>query len=198
MTKKSDSGARRDPGSAVALAIALMAVISVEAMYLENLWKRDEESRKANDQLEGSNSQRERYIAELRLAALKIRATFTRLNDGIIRVDGIEGRLPTPGRSPRVMPEYSESKVAKSLREYGFVVKALQEGRRETSVSFEVGANHLELHRLVPFLAEQENSNAFFLIDKLDLVRPVETPAFSMNPTWLETRVVIRVLSGPK
>ena len=40
------------------------------------------------------------------------------------------------------------------------------------SVSFEVGSNHLELHRLIPFLAEQENSNAFLFIDKLDLARP--------------------------
>jgi len=198
MTNKSESGARRDPASAVALAVALMAVISIEAMCLENLWKRDEEARKANDQLEASNLQTERYIAELRSAAQKIRATFTRLNDGIIRVDKIEGRLPTPGRNPRVMPEYADSRVAKSLRENGFTVKPLQEGHREPSVSFEVGSNHLELHRLLPFLAEQENSNAFLFIDKLDLVKPVEIPAFSMNPTGLETRVLIRVLSGPK
>jgi len=198
MTNKSESGARRDPANAVVLAVALMAVISSEAMCLENLWKRDEEARRANDQLEASNLQTERYIAELRSAAQKIRATFTRLNDGIIRVDKIEGRLPTPGRNPRVMPEYADSRVAKSLRENGFTVKPLQEGHREPSVSFEVGSNHLELHRLLPFLAEQENSNAFLFIDKLDLVKPVEIPAFSMNPTGLETRVLIRVLSGPK
>ena len=78
------------------------------------------------------------------------------------------------------------------------MVKSFQEGHRETSVSFEVGSNRLELHRLVPFLAEQENSNAFLFVDKLDLVRPLAIPSFSMNPAGLETRLLIRVLSGPK
>ena len=111
---------------------------------------------------------------------------------------GTEGRLPTPGHNPKGNPEYADSKVAKSLREYGLVVKSIQEGRRETSVSFEAGSNHLELHRLVPLLAEQENSNAFLFIDKLDLVRPAEIPAFSMNPTGLETRSANPRLIGTK
>jgi hypothetical protein len=198
VTKRTDSGVRKDPGSAIVLAVALLAVMSIEAVYLEGFWKRDEESRKANDQLEAGNSRMQRHIAELRSATQKISATFTRLNDGIIRVAGNEGRLPTPGRNPKGNPEYADSKVAKSLRESGLVVKSLQEGRRETSISIEVGSNQLELHRLVPFLAEQENSNAFLFIDKLDLVRPIEIPAFSMNPTGLQTRLLIRVLSGPK
>ena len=52
------------------------------------------------------------------------------------------------------------------------------------------GSNHLELHRLLPLLAEQENSNAFLFIDKLDLTRPDEIPAFSTNPTGLQTRLL--------
>ena len=198
MNKRSGSGARNDPGCAVVLVVALLAFISIEAMYLDDFQRRDEESRKANDQLEAGNSQMQRHIEELRLAMDKISATFTRLNDGIVRVAGIEGRLPTPGYNPKNDPEYNDSKVAKSLREYGFVVKSVQEGRHETSISFEVGSNHLELHRLVPFLAEQENSNAFLFIDKLDVGRPVAIPAFSMNPTSLETRLLIRILTGPK
>jgi hypothetical protein len=198
MTRESDSGVRRDPRSAVALAVALVAVIAIEAMYVEDLWKRGEESRQANDQLDAANSQRQRHIAELRSSAQKIAAMFTRLNDGIIRVPGMDGRLPTPGRNPKSNSEDLDSKVAKSLQEFGLVVKSFQEGHRETSVSFEAGSNHLELHRLVPFLAEQENSNAFLFVDKLDLVRPLAIPSFSMNPAGLETRLLIRVLSGPK
>jgi hypothetical protein len=196
--RRADSSVRKGPGSAVALALALLAVLSIEAVYLEDFFKRNEESRKANEQLEAGNLQIQRHIAELRSATQKISATFTRLNDGIIRVAGIEGRLPIPGRNPKGNPEYADSKIAKSLREVGFVVNSLQEGRRETSITFDVGSNHLELHRLVPFLAEQENSNAFFFIDKLNLARPVEIPAFSINPTRLEARLLIRVLSGPK
>jgi hypothetical protein len=198
MTKGSGSGVRKDPRSAVALAVALLAVISIEAMYLENLWKRGEEARQLDGQLDAGNAQMQRHIAELRSSAQKITAIFTRLNDGILRVAGIEGRLPVPGRNPKSNSEYGESKVAKSFQEFGLVVKSFQEGHRETSVSFEVGSNRLELHRLAPFLAEQENSNAFLFVDKMDLVRPQAIPSFSMNPAGLETRLLIRVLSGAK
>jgi hypothetical protein len=194
---KNRAGARKDPGSAVALAVVLLAFIAIETIYLNDFCKRNEGSRKANEQLEAANSQIQRHIADLRSATQKISAIFTRLNDGIVRVSGNEGRLPTPGRNPVSYPD-DESKVAKSLREYGLVVKAVQQGHHETSVSFEAGSDHLELHRLLPLLAEQENSNAFLFVDKLDLGRPAETPAFSMNPTGLETRLLIRVMTGPK
>ena len=198
MTSSTDPSVRQDPGSAVALAVLLLAFLAVEAAYLEDFWKRNEASHKANEQQEAGNSQMRRHSAELRAAAQKISATFARLNDGIVRVTSIAGRLPIPGRSAKDNLEYADSTVAKSLQEYGLVVKALQDGRRETSVSFEAGSNHLELHRLIPFLAQQENSNAFLFVDKLDLVRPVEIPAFSLHPTALQTRLLIRILSGPK
>jgi hypothetical protein len=197
MKNRASSGTRKDPGSAVALAAVLLAFIAIEAIYLNNFWKRNEDSRKASDQIEAANSQMQRHIAELRSATQKISAIFARLNDGIVRVSGNEGRLPTPGRNPTSNRD-DDSKVAKSLREYGLVVKSVQQGRHETSVSFEAGSNHLELHRLLPLLAEQENSNAFLFVDKLDLGRPAEIPAFSMNPTGLETRLLIRVLTGQK
>jgi hypothetical protein len=198
MTNRFGAGVRSDPRGAVALSVVLLALISLEIMYLDDSWKRGEDSRSAIDQLEVGNTQMQQHIAELRSASQKISATFTRLNDGILRVAGIEGRLPTPGHSQNSIPEYDDCKVAKSLREYGLVVRSVQEGRHETSIGFEVGSNDLELHRFVPLLAQQENSNAFLFVDKLDLVRPVGIPAFSMNPTGLETRLQIRVLTGPK
>ncbi len=198
MTSRAEPSVRRDPGSAVALAAILLLFLAVETVYLEDFWKRNEALHRENEQQEASNSQVRRHSAELRAAAQKISATFARLNDGIVRVTSIVGRLPIPGRSAKENPEYADSTVAKSLQEYGLVVKALPDGRRETSVSFEAGSNHLELHRLIPFLAEQENSNAFLFVDKLDVVRPVEIPAFSLHPTALQTRLLIRILSGPK
>jgi hypothetical protein len=198
MTKGSHSGVRKDPRSAVALAVAILAALLIEGMYLENLWTGGEELRQANQQLDAANSQMQRHIAELRSSAQKISATFTRLNDGILRVAGVEGRLPAPGHNPKSNAEYSDTKVAKSLQEFGLVVKSFHEGHREMSISFEAGSNHMELHRLVPFLAEQENSDAFLFVDRLDLVRPLAIPSFSMNPTALETRLLVRVLSGPK
>ena len=198
MTRRTYSEAKKDPRSAVFLAIALMAIVVIEAISLQGFWKRNQDSRQTNSQLESSNSQMQRHIAELRLATQRISAIFARLSDGMLSVAGIEGRLPIPGHSPKEISPYTESKVAKSLREYGFLVSALQEGRREPSVSYKVGSNQLELHRLIPFLAEQENSNAFLFVDKLNLVRPGQTPAFSMNPVGLETELLIRLLAGPK
>jgi hypothetical protein len=193
-----EAGVKRDPKSAVALTVALLIVIAIEAVYLEDFWRRNEEARKINDQLEATNSQTQRHIAELRSAAQKIGVVFTRLNDGIARVASAEGRLPTPGQNPKYNSHGSDPRVAESLREYGLVVTSLLGVRHESSVSFEVDSDHLELHRLVPLLAEEENSNAFLFVDKLDLVRPLQVPAFSMSPTGLETRFSIRVLAVPK
>ena len=47
MTTRTDSGTRKDPGSAIFLAMALIAVISTEAIYLEGFCKGQEELRKA-------------------------------------------------------------------------------------------------------------------------------------------------------
>jgi septal ring factor EnvC (AmiA/AmiB activator) len=192
------SAVKRDPGSAVALAVALLALISIETIFLEAYWKRGEETRKSNDQLEASNSQMQRQVAELHAATQRVSATFTRLNDGIIRVPGNDGRLLNPLRNPKENLEFTDNKVAKSFRDYGLVVNSLKASRRESSISFEAASNHFEFHRLLPFLAEQENSNAFLFLDKLDLIRPVEVPAFSMSPTGLQTMFLIRVLSAPK
>src|ERR1700722_8982420 len=139
---KSRAGARKDPGNAVALAVVLLAFIAIETIYLNDFYKRNEGLRKANDQLEAANFQTQQHIAELRSATQKISAIFTRLNDGIVRVSGNEGRMPTPGRNPVNNPD-DDSKVAKSLRQYGLVVKAVQQGRHETSVSFEAGCDNL-------------------------------------------------------
>ena len=193
-----EAGAKRDPKSAVALTVALLVVIAAEAVYLEYFWRRNEEKRMINDQLEAANAQTQRHINELRSAAQKIGVVFARLNDGVARVASTEGRLPTPGQNPKSNSEGTDPRVAQSLRENGLVVTSLPGARRESSVSFQVGSDHLELHRLVPLLAEEENSNAFLFVDKLDLVRPLQVPAFSMMPTGLEMRLSIRVLAGPK
>jgi hypothetical protein len=191
-------GIKRDPKSAVVLTVALLLVIATEAVYLQDYWRRNEAARKVNDQLEANNSQTQRHISELHSAAQKIGVVFTRLNDGIARIDSTEGRLPSPGQYPKPNAQDSDPRVARSFGQNGFIVTSLPGIRHESSLSFQVGSDHLELHRLVPLLAEEENSNAFLFIDKLDLVRPHQVPAFSMSPTGLETRFSIRLLAGPK
>ena len=193
------AGVRRDPRSAVALTITLLLVVAIEALYLDNFWRGNEENRRINNQVEAINAQTQRHIAGLHSAAQKIGVVFTRLNEGIERVPIIEGRLPTPAQEPKSNPSpASDSRVAGPLREYGLEVTSLPEGLRESSRSFQAGSNHLELHRLVPLLAELENSNAFLFVDKLDLVRPLRVPPFATSPTELEAKFSMRVLAGPK
>ncbi len=198
MTKSLSPLARRDPTSAIILTIVLGALLVCEAVSLIGFWKINSESQIANDQLEAANRQVEFRISELRSGAEKIGATFTRLNDGIVRVSGNDGLLPVPGRNSKEGVNTTENRIEKAIRDFGLVVKPVDGARRESSISFEAGSNKLELHRLLPFLAEQENSNAFLFLERVDLARPPEIPAFSMYPTGLEARLLIRVLSGPK
>ena len=198
MTRRSSPVLKRDPRSAVLLTVVLIGIVACEAISLSGFSTKNSELRTANDQLEAANRQMERHISELRFSAEKIAATFARLNDGIVRVSRNEGRLPVPGGNTKDDPGVVENRIEKSIRDYGLIVKPVDGPHHETSVMFEAGSNNLELHRLLPFLAEQENSNAFLFLERVDLARPAGIPAFSMNPTALETRLLIRVLSGPK
>ena len=194
-----EAGVKRDPRSAVALTFALLVVIATEAVYLEDFWRNNDEARKINNQLDATNSQTQRHFAELHSAAQKIGVVFTRLNDGIARAASTDGRLPTPGQDPKSnSSQGSDPRMAQLFRESGLVVTWLPEARHDSSVSFQVDSDHLEIHKLIPLLAEEENSNAFLFVDKLDLVRPLQVPVFSMSPTGLKTRFSIRVLAGPK
>jgi hypothetical protein len=198
MTMRAAPLVMRDPKSAILMTLVLVAIVLVEAVSLISFWRSNDELRTVNGQLEGANRQTVGHISELRSSAEKIAATFTRLNDGIVRVSGSDGRLPVSGRSPKEGADVAENRIEKAIRDYGLVVTPVDGTRHESSITFEAGSNRLELHRLLPFLVEQENSNAFLFLERVDLVRPAEIPAFSMNPTGLEARFLFRVLSGPK
>ncbi len=198
MTRRSSPVLKRDPRSAVLLTLVLVGIVVCEVISLSCFSTKNSVLRTANERLEAANRQMERHISELRSSAEKIAATFARLNDGIVRVSRNEGRLPVPGRNTKDDPDVVDNRIEKSIRNYGFIVKPVDGPHHEMSVMFEAGSNSVELHRLLPFLAEQENSNAFLFLERVDLARPAGVPAFSMNPTALETRLLIRVLSGPK
>jgi hypothetical protein len=198
MTMRSGPLVMRDPKSAILMTLGLGAIVLFETVSLISFWRSNDQLRIANGQLEAANRQTIRHISELRSSAEKIAATFTRLNDGIVRVSGGDGRLPVSGRSPKEGPDLAENRIEKAIRDYGLVVEPVDGTRHESSITFEAGSNRLELHRLLPFLVEQENSNAFLFLERVDLVRPAEIPDFSMKPTGLEARLLFRVLSGPK
>jgi hypothetical protein len=65
----------------------------------------------------------------------------------------------------------------------------------ESSVGYQLGSDQLEFHRLVPLIAQEENSNVFLFIDHLEFTRPKATGPFSMTPTALQTRLTARMFT---
>ena len=67
--------------------------------------------------------------------------------------------------------------------------------RSESSVGYQLGSEQLEFHRLVPLIAQEENSNVFLFIDHLEFVRPKAAGPFSMKATALQTQLTARMFT---
>jgi hypothetical protein len=78
----------------------------------------------------------------------------------------------------------------------GLIVQPVRVPNGEMSIIYEAGTASLEFHRLVPLLAEQENADLFLYFDRVLLSRPASIPPFSADPTYLETRLTIRMLTS--
>jgi hypothetical protein len=129
---------------------------------------------------------------ELRAGEARIKALYTRLNDAVVvRSRELPLLAPRPGQKaspePPVIKAFRESGcqvAAKNLTELG-----------NMSVTYVLVSHGTEFHRLVPFIAQQENSNTFLVVDKLVLERPATTPAFSEKPTALDCELSVRLLA---
>ena len=68
--------------------------------------------------------------------------------------------------------------------------------RHESTIVYELASDRLEFHRLVPLLAQEENSNVFLFLDHAELKRPAATEPFSMHPSALESRLRVRMFTS--
>jgi hypothetical protein len=146
---------------------------------------------------EQANHRLEAEIGGLRKSQLKIKALFLRLDDAVYnpqvfdRPELPSGKLRVrQDRPPEALPP-----AIKQLNEAGILARPERVSNGESALVYEAGSSRLELHRLIPILAEQENSNAFLFLDRLYLSRPLSVPPFSIDPTYLDARLTVRILS---
>jgi len=132
---------------------------------------------------------------ELRASEARIKALYARLNDAIaLRKGQSDDRLPLP-RAANPKDPKADPPVIKAFRESGCEVTRSPNELGNLSVTYALGSSGIEFHRLVPLIAQQENSNTFLVIDNLTLERPESTPSFSKKPTALNARLVLRLLA---
>jgi hypothetical protein len=135
-----------------------------------------------------------RQITALSENRSRIDVFYLRLKDA---VHHRQTSLGTPGPSGRALRDDATDQEPESIRHFrdeGVVTQLTRTSPGEMALTYEGGASRLELHRLIPLLAEQENSNPFLFVDRLSLTRPTGVAAFSLEPTYLESRFTVRLL----
>jgi hypothetical protein len=181
------------PRSAIVLSVCIFILFVAEAFWLYNWHRSNEELAIVNVRRAGQNAIDARKNLELRSAAVRIDGLYLRLEDPLTAAPPV-GQLPAAsGAGPR--PAGSEPMVIQDFVKAG--LKAIPTGlaHSESGVGYQLGSDALEFHRLVPLIAQEENSNVFLFIDHLELVRPKATGPFSMKPTALQTRLTTRMFT---
>jgi hypothetical protein len=125
----------------------------------------------------------------------KISAMFVRLNDAVFNPRIAEARQTSGRLHVRSLNGDERPSAIQMIADAGVIVHPGRAIPGESSAIFEAGSSRLEFQRLIPLLAEQENSNAFLYFDRLFLSRPAAIPPFSEAPTYIEARFSIRILA---
>ena len=179
------------------IVLQVFGIIGIEVYFLGGGQKSVDELALKNRIQEQANNRLEAEIRGLKISQSKIKALFSRLNDAVYSPQAIDR---TPGQAPGKFRPQSARQLdelppaIKPLTEAGIVARQERVPIGESAVAYEAGCSRLELHRLIPLLAEQENSNAFLFLDRVYLSRPVSVPPFSIDPTYLDMRLTLRIL----
>jgi hypothetical protein len=149
-----------------------------------------------NGQQKAANDQLAKQIEGLHLSKSRIDALFLRLSDSIIAPRAVISLHVGQSSSSNLDGSPLEATGIGAFTQAGFIVQPLRVPNGEMSVICEAGSASLEFHRLVPLLAEQENADLFLYFDKVVLSRPASVRPFSNDPTYLDTRLTIRLLTS--
>jgi hypothetical protein len=175
-------------GGLLGLELNLLASGRTAVRLLE---QENQQQETANDHLAGE-------IEGLRMSKARIEALYSRLSDTMISSRGTSSlhinsapTVPLNGDSSSF-----ESAGIAGFTQAGLIVQPVRVPNGEMSIIYEAGTASLEFHRLVPLLAEQENADLFLYFDKVVLSRPASIPPFSTEPTYLDTRLTIRMLTA--
>ena len=174
-------------------------LLGAEAICLSRMTTAIDELARQNRAQRLLNGRLRSEIQGLRLSQAKVSAMYVRLNDAIVGPKGLEGTHGPVAVNPlhSGLPDLAGRPFAiQQLAEAGAVVQPTRPSAGEAAITYEAGCSKLEFQRLVALLAEQENSNAFLYFDRVFLSRPGSTQPFSRDPTYLDARFSIRLLSS--
>jgi hypothetical protein len=151
-----------------------------------------------NKQQETANNHLEGEIEGLRVSKARIEALYTRLSDTMIASRGTSSLHVNSTPTALLNGDSSSFEAAgiAGFTQAGLIVQPVRVPNGEMSIIYEAGTAGLEFHRLVPLLVEQENADLFLYFDKVLLTRPPSIPPFSTDPTYLDTRLTVRMLTG--
>jgi hypothetical protein len=181
------------PRSAIVLSACIVIIFIAEAGWLYNWHRANEELSIANVRRAGQNAIDGRKVLELRSASVRIDGLYLRLQDPL-------ASTPQIAQQPSALVGGALRGSAEPMVIQDFVkagLKAVPAGavHSESSVGYQLGSDQLEFHRVVPLIAQEENSNVFLFIDHLEFLRPKATGPFSLKPTALQTRLTARMFT---
>lgn len=177
------------------VGLGVGAILCAENAFLQRGRHAVEELERQNTLSEQGNRRLADESKALQANRSRIEALYMRLKDSLAgpRAGSISSNRA--GARPEE-PVDQGSRVIQQLNDAGVITQQNRTMPGEMAQIHEAGASRLELHRLVPLLTEQENSNAFLFIDHIVLTRPSSVPPFSSEPTYLDARFTIRLMMG--
>jgi hypothetical protein len=173
-------------------------LLGLELKLLADGWTAVQLLDQENKKQETANNHLEGEIEGLRVSKARIEALYTRLSDTMIASRGTSSlHINSTPMAPLNSDSSSfEAAGIAGFTQAGLIVQPVRVPNGEMSIIYEAGTASLEFHRLVPLLAEQENADLFLYFDKVLLSRPPSIPPFSTDPTYLDTRLTIRMLTS--
>lgn len=180
-----------------AAIVVSVGLLGVELKLLGDGWSAVQVLDQDNKRQETANNHLEGEIEGLRASKARIEALYTRLSDTMIASRGTSSlHINSTPTAPLNDGSSFEAAGIAGFTQAGLIVQPVRVPNGEMSIIYEAGTAGLEFHRLVPLLAEQENADLFLYFDKVILSRPPNIQSFSTEPTYLETRLTIRMLTG--
>jgi hypothetical protein len=178
------------------VAFGVGAILCAENALLQRGRYAVEELERQNTVSEQGNRQLANEGKALQANRSRIEALYLRLRDSLAGPRALPIGSNRSAPRPEEPPVEQGTRVIQQLNDAGVITQQNRTMPGEMAQIHEAGASRLEFHRLIPLLTEQESSNAFLFIDRLVLTRPSSVPPFSSEPTYLDARFTIRLMTS--
>jgi hypothetical protein len=176
------------------IVIALVFALALgQGAWLESMARSNAALEGEGGRLTQSLARTKAHTEELRANEARIKILYARLKEtAAVRSSG---DLPLPEPKESRTKQTAEPAVVKDFRQNGWRLISNPGELGNLSVTYAAQSDQLEFHRLVPFVAQEENSNSLMVVDSLTLRAPDSTPPFSIQPTALNAQLSLRILA---